>query len=184
MKLNRSDREVFGIAGVVFALIAMVLSFGAIVIATQSESRSDQANQRVVKLAASGGVIGSTTQVTLREFSMTAKPGLVQSGKVTLTVQNVGSITHEMVLVRSASTSALPKVKQAGERAVGDVDEEVIAEADKMGETGDVVAGATVTKTFDLPPGTYIMFCNIDNKNGNTVLNHFRRGMVATLIVV
>jgi hypothetical protein len=108
----------------------------------------------------------------------------VQSGKVTLTVSNVGSITHELVMVRAASASALPRVKKAGERSVGAVDEEAIAEADTMGETGDVPAGTTVTKTFDLPPGTYVMFCNIDNKVGGSVLNHFTHGMVASLVVV
>ena len=67
---------------------------------------------------------------------------------------------------------------------VGAVNEEAIAETDTMGETGDVAVGATVTKTFELPPGTYVMFCNIDNKNGGTVLNHFTQGMVTTLIAV
>ena len=65
-----------------------------------------------------------------------------------------------------------------------EVDEEAIAESDKMGETGDVAARSSVTKTFDLPAGTYVMFCNIDSKNGAGVLNHFTRGMVATLLVV
>jgi hypothetical protein len=108
----------------------------------------------------------------------------VQSGKVTFNVHNAGSITHELVIIRAASTSALPIVKRAGERSVGAVNEEAIAETNKMGETGDVAAGATVTKTFDLPPGTYVMFCNIDNKNGGTALNHFTHGMVTTLIAV
>jgi hypothetical protein len=109
---------------------------------------------------------------------------LLQSGKVTLRIVNVGSITHELVIFRAASASVLPRVKKAGERAVGAVDEEAFPEADKMGETGDVAAGASITKTFALPPGTYIMFCNIDNKSGGTVVNHFMRGMVTTLIVV
>ena len=183
VKLNRSDREVAGVASVGFAFLAMVLAFSALVISVQSESRSDTANARIAKLA-STGVIGSTAKVTLQEFSIRVHPGLVQSGKVTLQVANAGSITHELVIVRAASPSALPRVKKAGERSVGAVDEEAIPESAKMGETGDVIAGATVTKTFNLPPGTYVMFCNIDNKNGPTVLNHFTHGMVATLVVV
>ena len=183
MKLNGSDREVAGVASVAFAFLAMVLAFSALVISVQSESRSDTANARIAKLA-STGVIGSAAKVTLQEFSIAVHPGLVQSGKVTLQVDNVGSITHELVIVRAASASALPRVKKAGERSVGAVNEEAIPESAKMGETGDVTAGATVTKTFDLPPGTYVVFCNIDNKNGPTVLNHFTHGMVATLVVV
>lgn len=184
MKLNRSDRQVAGVASVSFAFLAMVLAFSALVVATQSESRSDTANARIAKLA-STGVIGNTAKITLQEFSITVHPGLVQSGKVKLEVDNLGSITHELVMVRAASASALPRVKKAGgERAVGAVDEEAIPESAKMGETGNVTAGSTVTMTFNLAPGTYVVFCNIDTKNGTAVLNHFMHGMVATLVVV
>ena len=166
-----------------FSFVALALAFAALVTAAQSESRSNATSKRIIKLAASG-VVGSTAKVTLQEFSITAHPGLVQSGKVTFDVQNVGSITHELVIVRAASVAALPTVKKAGERSVGAIDEEAIAETAKMGETGDVAAGTTVTKVFDLPPGTYVIFCNIDNKSGGKVLNHFTHGMATTLIVV
>jgi hypothetical protein len=181
MSFNRSDREAFGVGGFAFGLVALVLAFAAVVTAVQAESRADDANTKVAKLAA-GSIVSSTANVTLQEFSIATRPGLVQSGKVTLVVHNAGSITHELVLVRAASASALPVVKTAGERSVGAVDEEAIAEADKMGETGDVAAGATVTKTFDLTPGTYVMFCNIDTPNGGKTLNHYTHGMVATLL--
>jgi hypothetical protein len=183
VKLTRSDREVFGVGTVVFAFIAMALAFAGLAIAAQAESRVKDANRRIDKLAASG-VIGSTSKVTLQEFSIAAHPGLVQSGKVTLQVDNAGSITHELVVVRAASASALPTVKKAGERSVGAVDEEAISKTDTIGETGDVPVGSTVTKTFDLAPGTYVIFCNIDNKSSGTVLNHFVHGMVTTLVVV
>jgi len=75
-------------------------------------------------------------------------------------------------------------VKTAGERSVGAVDEAAISKSDTIGETGDVPVGATVTKTFNLAPGTYVIFCNIDNKSGGTTLNHFVHGMVTTLVVV
>ena len=183
VKLNRSDREVAGVASVVFSVLAVVLAFTAVVIAVQSESRSDTANQGVAKLARSGA-IGNTAAVTLQEFSIAVHPGIVQSGKVTLQVKNAGSIIHELVIVRAAGPSALPLVKKAGERSVGAIDEEAILESDKMGESGDVAAGASVTKTFNLKPGTYVVFCNIDTKNGSSVLNHFAHGMIASLVVV
>lgn len=182
-KLDRSDREVFAVGSLAFAIVALALALVAVVTAAQSQSRSTATNKRVDKIA-SAGLIGSTAKVALQEFSIAVHPGLVQSGKVTLTVSNAGSITHELVLVRAPSASALPKVKQAGERSVGAVDEEAIAESDTMGETGDVTAGTTVTKTFDLTPGTYVMFCNIDSESKGTVINHFTHGMAATLVVV
>ena len=97
---------------------------------------------------------------------------------------NTGTITHELVVFRAANAPALPRVKVAGERSIGAGDEEAIPESDKMGEAGDVKVGQTVTTTFDLTPGTYVMFCNIDTGSGPTIVNHFVHGMVATLTAV
>jgi hypothetical protein len=163
----------------------MVLAFAALVTAAQSESRSNAANKRVAKLAGDVVVVGSTAEVTLQEYSVVIHSGPVKSGTVKLHVANVGSISHELVIVRAASVSALPRVKKAGERSVGAVDEEAIPKTDKMGETGDVAPRSSTTQRFKLPPGTYVIFCNIDTKiAGGTVFNHFVHGMVATLTVV
>jgi mono/diheme cytochrome c family protein/uncharacterized cupredoxin-like copper-binding protein len=127
----------------------------------------------------------TSTKVTLNEYSMIPHPATVKAGNVTFAVHNAGVITHEMVLVRSPSAASLPLVTTpGGERAVGAVDEEAIAASNTIGETGDVKPGKTVTKTFALTPGTYVMFCNIDDKNADgTVTNHFTRGMTAVLTV-
>jgi hypothetical protein len=183
MRLNRSDREASMTGSLAFAFLAMVFGFIALVTAAHAVSRSNDANKRVAEIAGNGA-IGSTARITLKEYSITARPGLVQSGKVKFEVENAGSITHELVVFRAANAAAIPKVKVAGERSVGAIDEEAVAESDMMGETGDVKAGATVTKTFDLPPGTYVMFCNIDAQIGGKPFNHFTHGMVTTLTVV
>ncbi len=108
-----------------------------------------------------------------------------EGGNVTIKADNTGVITHELVLVRAPSIASLPLVTTpGGERAVGAVDEAAISETDTIGETGDVKPGKTVTKTFKLTPGTYVMFCNIDDKNADgTVTNHFVHGMTAVLTV-
>ena len=184
MKLSRGDREVFGVGTVVFALIAMTLAFASLLTAAHAVSNSNKVNRRVTKLEA-GGILGNSTKVTLEEFTITPHPTLVKSGHVTFDVENVGAMTHEMVLVRASSPTSLPKVTKAGERGVGDVNEEAIAAADTIGETGDVHPRTHVVKTFDLTPGTYVLFCNIDNRNPDgTVLNHFQHGMSATLTVL
>ncbi len=179
-----TNREVWKVATTVFSLLAFLMAFCAVVVAGQAWSRSNAARSDVHRLAA-GGLLGHTTTVVLQEFSMTPRPADVKAGSVKITVHNQGTITHEMVLVRAASPAALPRVTTAtAERAVGDVDEEAIPKADTMGETGDVKAGATVVKRFTLTPGTYVMFCNIDNQSsGGAVLNHFNHGMSATLTV-
>ncbi len=116
---------------------------------------------------------------------MIPHPATVKAGTVTIEADNTGTITHELVLVRAPSIASLPLVTTpGGERAVGAVDEAAISETDTIGETGDVKPGKTVVKKFKLTPGTYVMFCNIDDKNADgTVTNHFRRGMTALLTV-
>ena len=184
MKLQRSDRVVFGAGAMIFASLALVVAMGALVTAGIAYSRSNDAKRRIEKVA-SGGAIGSTAKVKLQEFGISASPGLVKAGPVNFDVTNVGGITHEMVIVRAPSVEALPIVATPGERSVGAVDEEAIVEADKFGESGDVKAQGHVTKRFTLKPGTYVVFCNIDNINRDkTVTNHFVKGMHATLTVV
>ena len=113
---------------------------------------------------------------------MSTRASQVKAGSVQFTVHNNGTIVHELVLVRAASPEALPRVTTAtSERAVGDVNEEAIPESAKFGETGDIKAGRTVVKNFKLSPGTYVMFCNIDNTSASGVVNHFMRGMAATI---
>lgn len=182
MKLTRADRDVFRTVAAVFALLALLLAFGALVVAGQAYSRSNDAKSQVRKLA-SGGLLGHRIQVTLEEFTMVPHPNQVRAGATTFEVDNVGTVAHEVVLVRAASPAALPRVTKAtADRGVGDVDEEAIPEADKIGETGDVKPRAKVTKTFTLKPGTYVMFCNIDDRQPDgTVMNHFQRGMTETI---
>jgi len=175
------NRDVWKLSAVVFSLMAFLFAFAALVTAGQAWNRSNKARADVAKLVA-GGTLAHQTTVALHEYSMSPRPDQVKAGKVKFTVQNLGTITHEMVLVRAPSADALPRVTTAtADRAVGDVNEEAIAGADKMGETGDIKAGATVVKTFALTPGTYVMFCNLDNTTSSGVLNHFMHGMSATV---
>jgi len=165
-----------------FAALAMMFGLGALIVAGQSWSRANDAKDAIAAVARNGALAGQGT-VTLEEFQILPRPTLYKAGTVKLTVRNVGSMTHEMVLLRASSVDALPKVTVAGgERAVGDVDEEAIPEAAKMGETGDVKPGTSVVKTFHLAPGTYVMICNIDDvQSDGTVVSHFQKGMAATI---
>ena len=119
--------------------------------------------------------------VVLTEFTISPLPSAeTKAGTVRMKVVNKGTITHEMVMVRAASVTVLPKVTTSGgARMVGAVDEEAIPERNKMGETGDVKPGKTVTKTFKLKPGHYVMFCNIDDATGN----HFAHAMYEEFVV-
>ena len=183
-KHTDGDRNGFGVGTLVLMLMALVIAFAALVVAGQALSRANDAKH--VAENAGVGTFPSKGTVTLEEFQIIASPTQYKAGKVTLTVKNIGTMTHEMVLFRAANADALPKVTTAGgDRAVGDVDEEAIPKADAMGETGDVKPGKTVVKTFDLTPGSYVMICNIDDPQPDgTVLSHFQRGMHTTIDVV
>ena len=179
--MQPSDRKLPGVGAWVFALFAMIFAFGAIVVAAQAWSRSNDAKDAVHRLA-EGQLLSPKVSVQLQEYTMTVRPTTVKAGKVEFTIKNTGTMTHEMVLVRAPSIDALPRVEVAtADRVVGDVDEEAIPESDKPGEA-EVKQGKTVTKTLSLTPGTYVMICNIDTTlPDGTVLNHFQRGMYAVI---
>jgi len=183
VKLSRGDREVFGTGTVTFALLAMLFAFAGVIVAGQAWSRSNDAKDRVAKLA-SGDTLANKVRVALQEYMLTPNTTEVKAGTVRIEADNNGTITHETVVVRAASIEALPKtVTATSDRSVGSIDEEAIPESDKMGETGDVPAGTHKTITLKLTPGTYVLFCNIDVPGPNgTVVNHFQHGMHATLV--
>ena len=94
----------------------------------------------------------------LSEFTVIPPKNTLHSGSVTLTANNLGGETHELVIVRAASVDAITKMSD------GSVDEGKIAKADKVGEIPDLKAGAHASKTFELSAGTYVAFCNIVDK--------------------
>jgi plastocyanin len=184
MKLRREDSSGFGLGTMVFTLFTIVLALAALFVAGEAWSRSNDAKDAVAKLAA-GGVVPTSVHARLQEFSIAPTTSEAKAGTITFVAANRGSITHELVVIRAASVASLPLVTTpGGERAVGAVDEEAISAADTIGETGDVKAGTTATKRLKLTPGSYVVFCNIDNKAPDgTVTNHFQSGMSATLTV-
>jgi uncharacterized cupredoxin-like copper-binding protein len=178
------DRNGFGIATMTFSFIAVMLSMAALIVAAQAWSRSNDTKADVGKLA-SGGLLGSKVGVDLEEYQVLAKPLEVKAGSVQITAKNIGTIQHEMIVARSPTAEALPKVTQpGGERAVGDVDEEALPPRDAIGEIPEFKQGKTVTKSFKLSPGTYVLFCNIDVENPDgTVTSHYQEGMHTTVSV-
>jgi hypothetical protein len=130
----------------------------------------------------SAGTSGSGPTFVLSEFSVKLQD-TVPSGDVQVTVENHGGETHELVFVRAAGVKDLPT------KADGSVDEDKIAEVDKLGETGDIAPGESVTKTFTFAPGAYVAFCNlIDSMMGGGGMMgdggmnhvHFEQGMYTT----
>ena len=98
------------------------------------------------------------------ELAMTVSATRVAAGKVTFHVTNSGSVTHEMVVIRTPTPSGdLPM--QSGEAS----------EAGSAGETGDMTAGTSTDLKLTLPAGHYALICNLPG--------HYAGGMHTDLTV-
>ena len=82
-RFTRGDREAFGVAATVFALLAVILSFGALVAVAQDDDGG---------AVASGGV-----SVQLMEFMVMPATISVPEGG-TLTVTNAGTVVHDLAV--------------------------------------------------------------------------------------
>jgi uncharacterized cupredoxin-like copper-binding protein len=88
------------------------------------------------------------------------------SGKVTFTVTNAGTITHEFVVLKTDTPSAdieIGKFEGEADRINEDT------AGTNVGETGDMQPGATSDLTLDLKPGHYVFLCNLPG--------HYMQGM-------
>ncbi|MEP6625859.1 MAG: multicopper oxidase domain-containing protein [Acidimicrobiia bacterium] len=89
-KLRRSDREVFGLGAWMFALLAVLLAFGALGVAGSANNKSDDAKA----VAAIGG---SGAKVTLSEFKI--DPSMISAAVgSSLTVTNGGTVDHNFAV--------------------------------------------------------------------------------------
>jgi uncharacterized cupredoxin-like copper-binding protein len=121
-----------------------------------------------VTTAASGG----PTVVTVAggekpdgKYYLTVTPGSVTAGKATITFTNVGKKVHEVVVLKTDTP--------AGKLKVGANHE--VSEDASVGEDSETDAGKTKTTTINLPPGNYVMVCNI--------ARHYEKGMYAAFTV-
>jgi hypothetical protein len=107
VKLRRSDREVFGLGAWMFALLAILLAFGALGVAAGANSKSNDAKEA----AAAGG--GGGTKVTLSEFKL--DPSMISAAvDSSLTVTNGGTVAHNFAV---KDTNIRTKMLNAGESA-------------------------------------------------------------------
>ena len=127
-----------------------------------------------IALVASGAcgrpavVRGQRVDVSLHDFRIDTARTEMPSGTVTLVVHNRAPATHEFVVVRTDLAPNLLPIAADGLS----VDEEKVRNA---GEVSDVRAGTTETLTLRLPPGRYVLICNLEG--------HYLGGMHHSLIV-
>lgn len=111
---------------------------------------------------------GETVDAELKEMTITASPSSIAAGSVTFAATNVGTIDHELVVLKTdLAPDALPvkdgKVEEAGTgiQAIGEIEE--------------FAPGKTESATFNLEAGKYVLLCNI--------ASHYQAGMRAAFTV-
>ena len=86
----------------------------------------------------------SKNAFVLSEFTITPPTTPLHAGRVAIRAANVGGETHELVIVRADSVSALPM------KSDGSVNEAKLSNGERVGKIANVAPGSQKTKVFDL----------------------------------
>jgi uncharacterized cupredoxin-like copper-binding protein len=107
-------------------------------------------------LAACGGQTASTSSgpvgVTLTDKGVVLALTSVNAGAVTFKVKNVGTLEHELVVIKTdvAADKIQPDPDEPGK----------MSETGSLGESGDLAIGEAKEFTLNLTPGKYVLMCN------------------------
>ena len=107
----------------------------------------------------------------VKEWMVAMSTATHVAGPITFFLDNQGNIDHEFVILQTDKPAK--ELVSLVDPATFRLNEEDFV---SPGEYGDLAAGTTGTFTIDLPPGHYVMMCNI--------AGHYAPGMYADLEVV
>jgi uncharacterized cupredoxin-like copper-binding protein len=97
------------------------------------------------------GAKSAKVGVTLKEFSVTPSPKTTKAGKVTFSVKNTGTVSHELVVLKT--NTAPGKLKVKNNKAV---------ETGLVGKVKPLKPGKAGTLTKTLAKGKYVLLCNVE----------------------
>jgi uncharacterized cupredoxin-like copper-binding protein len=98
-----------------------------------------------------------TLNVELFDWGIKLNPETAPAGNVRVKAKNTGSTEHEVVFIRTdLPEDKLPVV----DNKVDENQVELVAEVEKF------PAGKSETATLELPPGRYVVICNIATHHG------------------
>ena len=147
MRLTR--RGVRGRARAALALAAAVVSAGLVLTAAPP---ADPATS------------GTAVNVALDEWNLVPAQASVRPGRISFIVRNDGTLAHEFVVLRSDRHHH--SLKTTAGRAL---------ETGRLGEIPTIPSGTSKRLTLTMPPGKYILLCNL--------LGHYQAGQYAALRV-
>jgi uncharacterized cupredoxin-like copper-binding protein len=113
---------------------------------------------------------GATVPVTLKDYRILSSITTVPAGTVSFDIHNRGPSTHEFVVFETASPADGMPLGTDG--LTIDEDSSLLRSA---GEIAQVDVGESETLVLRLPPGTYVVVCNMEG--------HYLGGMHVALIV-
>jgi hypothetical protein len=143
------------------------------------EYRCDLVAPATTRTAAGVGDSPGGVGVITGEYAVQLSTSTVAAGAIPFSIDNRnGKDEHEIAVVRAGSFDELPKDE------LGGVDEDRLAPGQLVAEVEKIEPGKGCTVTFDLPPGRYLVLCNVeDHGHGGPPFNHAAKGMLAPLDV-
>ncbi len=137
----------------------------------------DESLQGDVMPGGTTGPVGTLINVTLAEYEVTPSPSSASAGPVTFAVSNLGSETHQFLVVETdLAAEDLPT------RADGSFDRDAEG-SEVIDELKAVPASATFELQVSLQPGAYVLLCNLVMTEGDEIESHFHQGMHAPFVV-
>lgn len=121
-----------------------------------------------VTTAASGGptvvnVVGG--EKSAGKYYLTVTPASVKAGPTTITFKNMGTMEHEVVVLKTDTPADQLKVGA----------DHTVSEDTSVGEDSETQPGKTKSTTINLQPGKYVLVCNIER--------HYEKGMFTAFTV-
>jgi hypothetical protein len=100
---------------------------------------------------------GTQVRITARDFKFELARSIAPAGEVVFDIDNEGPSTHELVVVgTNLPSDALPL------RPDGLTVDEDSPSIEAIGEYGEIGLGDHRALALQLPPGRYVLFCNLE----------------------
>jgi uncharacterized cupredoxin-like copper-binding protein len=143
----------------------MLLVAGAAVTVAAIQVINGDGSSTPTPAAPATAVAGGKVGVELGEMFIKPASQPIAAGRTTFDVSNAGSVTHEMVVVRTDTPAGQLPTNGAGEAS----------EKGSIGEVADLKAGKSDSLTLNLKAGHYALICNLPG--------HYAAGMYTDLQV-
>jgi len=130
----------------VTATVSVLLLAGCGTAGGTNVTKVDATNAATVNTSA------TTVNATRTDSKIVLDKSSVPSGKITFLVSNAGTMTHEVVVLKTdvAADKIAPNPEEPGK----------MSEDGSQGESGDLDPTQKATFTLDLVPGNYVLICN------------------------